>query len=200
MNQEQDEVFMGTALAYAAQAAALHEVPVGAVLVSAEGRMLAGAGNCCVAACDPVGHAEIRVLRAAAEKVSNYRLPGTALYVTLEPCPMCAAALVMARVARVVFGAADPKTGALQSVYRIGSDGGLNHRFTVTGGIRAEECSSLLKTFFQQRREKKNGRFHFSVVRRTELGLNAETAAANAARRLWKGEQLQTRLATAQER
>ena len=146
---------MSTALAYAAQAEALNEVPVGAVLVSAEGRLLAGAGNCCITANDPVGHAEIRVLRTAAQKVGNYRLPGTTLYVTLEPCPMCAAALVMARVERVVFGAADPKTGALQSVYRIGSDGSLNHRFTITSGVREEECASILKEFFRQRREKK---------------------------------------------
>lgn len=176
---------MGTALAYAAQAAALNEVPVGAVIVSAEGRLLAGAGNCCITANDPVGHAEIRALRAAAEKIGNYRLPGTTLYVTLEPCPMCAAALVMARVERVVFGAADPKTGALQSVYRIGSDGCLNHRFTITSGVRAKECASILKEFFRQRREKKSGRLHFSVVRKTELGLNGRIAA-NAAKRLRK--------------
>jgi tRNA(adenine34) deaminase len=155
MSQQRDNFFMGTALAYAAQAAALNEVPVGAVIVSAEGRLLAGAGNCCVAAHDPVGHAEIRALRTAAEKVGNYRLPGTTLYVTLEPCPMCAAALVMARVERVVFGAAYSKTGALQSVYRIGSDGCLNHHFIITSGVRAEECASILKEFFRQRREKK---------------------------------------------
>jgi tRNA(adenine34) deaminase len=154
-SQQRDNFFMGTALAYAAQAAALNEVPVGAVIVSAEGRLLAGAGNCCITANDPVGHAEIRALRAAAKKIGNYRLPGTTLYVTLEPCPMCAAALVIARVERVVFGAADPKTGALQSVYRIGSDDRLNHRFSVTGGVRVKECAAILKDFFRQRREKK---------------------------------------------
>lgn len=149
---EQDRSLMGIALAYAAQAATLDEVPVGAALVSAEGRLLAGAGNCCIAANDPTGHAEIRTLRAAAEKVGNYRLPGSTLYVTLEPCPMCAGALLLARVSRIVFGAADPKSGGIQSVYRIGGDGCLNHSFSITGGIRAEECGSLLRDFFRRRR------------------------------------------------
>ncbi len=143
---------MGQALGHAAHAAAQNEVPVGAVLVSADGSLLAGAGNCCVAANDPVGHAEIRVLRMAAALVGNYRLPGSTLYVTLEPCPMCAAALLFARVSRIVFGAADPKSGGVQSVYRIGGDGCLNHRFSVTGGVRAEECGGILKDFFRQRR------------------------------------------------
>jgi len=149
---EQDRSLMGLALAYAAQAAALDEVPVGAVLISPEGRLLAGAGNCCIAANDPTGHAEIRALRAAGAKIGNYRLPGATLYVTLEPCPMCASALLLARVRRIVFGAADPKSGAVQSVYRIGGDGCLNHRFSVTGGVRAEECGSMLRDFFRRRR------------------------------------------------
>ena len=161
---EQDCRLMGLALAYAAQAAALDEVPVGAVIVSPDGRLLAGAGNCCVAASDPTGHAEIRALRAAAEKVGNYRLPGSTLYVTLEPCPMCASALLLARVSRIVFGAADPKSGAIQSVYRIGGDGCLNHRFSVTGGVRAEECGGILREFFRRRRKgssEKEPRRHF---------------------------------------
>lgn len=143
---------MNAALACAAQAAVSDEVPVGAVLVSADRRLLAAAGNCCIAAHDPTGHAEIRVLRAAAVQLGNYRLPGTTLYVTLEPCPMCATALLFARVERIVFGAADPKNGGIQSLYRIGSDGCLNHRFTVTGGVLAEECGGILKAFFRQRR------------------------------------------------
>ena len=161
---EQDYSLMRLALAYAAQAAALDEVPVGAVLVSTDGRLLAGAGNCCIAANDPTGHAEIRALRAAAEKVGNYRLPGATLYVTLEPCPMCASALLLARVSRIVFGAADPKSGGLQSVYRIGGDGCLNHRFSVTGGVRAEECGGILRDFFRRRRKggsEKEPRRHF---------------------------------------
>lgn len=149
---EQDCFFMGQALGHAAQAAAQDEVPVGAVLVGADGRLLAGAGNCCVAANDPTGHAEIRALRAAGALVGNYRLPGSTLYVTLEPCPMCAAALLLARVSRIVFGAADPKSGGIQSVYRIGGDGCLNHRFSVTGGVRAEECGGILRDFFRRRR------------------------------------------------
>lgn len=148
----QDEHLMGIALAYAAQAAALDEVPVGAVLMREDGSVLAGAGNCCIQAHDPTGHAEIRVLRLAAEKIGNYRLPRTTLYVTLEPCPMCAAALLFARVERIVFGAADPKGGGIQSVYRIGSDSCLNHRFLITSGVRAEECGSILKEFFRRRR------------------------------------------------
>lgn len=147
-----DNEYIGLALGYAAEAASLGEVPVGAVLVGPDGRLLAGAGNNCIQADDPTGHAEIRVLRTAAKKSSNYRLPGSTLYVTLEPCPMCAAALVFARVGRIVFGAADPKSGGILSVYRIGSDGCLNHRFHVTGGVRAEECGSILKEFFRHRR------------------------------------------------
>ena len=148
----QDYIFMETALQHAAQAASRGEVPVGAVLVDRETRIIAGTGNNCVAANDPTGHAEILTLRAAAEQVKNYRLPGTTMYVTLEPCPMCAAAMLHARIERIVFGAADPKTGGVQSVYHIGSDGCLNHRFIITGGVKADECSRLLKDFFQQRR------------------------------------------------
>jgi len=143
---------MAMALACAAEAAALDEVPVGAVLLGADDRLLALAGNNCIQANDPTGHAEIRVLRLAAQVSGNYRLPGSTLYVTLEPCPMCAAALVFARVERIVFGATDPKSGGIQSLYRIGSDGCLNHRFSVTAGVLAAECSRMLKDFFRQRR------------------------------------------------
>ena len=149
-----DYNFMGLALEYAAGAAAMDEVPVGAVLVDREGAVLAGAGNNCIAAGDPTGHAEIHVLRFAAERTGNYRLPGTTMYVTLEPCVMCAAAMLHARVERIMFGATDPKAGGLQSMYRIGSDGRLNHSFVITGGIRAEECSLILKEFFKRRRKK----------------------------------------------
>jgi tRNA(adenine34) deaminase len=171
ITQEQDEAFMGKALAYAAYAAALDEVPVGAVLISPDGRLLAGAGNNCIQAHDPTGHAEMRVLRIAAEKVGNYRLPGTTLYVTLEPCPMCATALLLARVERIVFGATDPKGGAIQSVYRIGNDGCLNHRFRITSGLRAEECGSILRAFFRQRREKSTAS-PLLACQKTAVGLN----------------------------
>ena len=149
---EQDQALMGRALEYARKAADQDEVPVGALLVDSEGQVIAGAGNNCIGVHDPTGHAEIHVLRAAARLRANYRLPGTTLYVTLEPCAMCAAALVNARVARIVFGAEDPKAGALGSVYTIGTDGRLNHRFVVTGGVRAGECGQLLKDFFRKRR------------------------------------------------
>ena len=140
------------ALQYASRAGAMDEIPVGAVLIDDAGELLAGAGNNCIAAPDPTGHAEMRALRMAAQRVGNYRLPTTTMYVTLEPCAMCAAAMIQARVARIVFGAADPKAGALRSVYRIGSDGRLNHAFMVTGGVRGAECSLIVKEFFKQRR------------------------------------------------
>ncbi len=149
---DHDHHFMGLAIEYANNAAAMGEVPVGALLVNRENKILAGAGNNCIAANDPTGHAEILVLRAAAKKAANYRLPGTTMYVTLEPCAMCAAAMIQARMERIVFGATDHKAGGVQSIYQIGVDGRLNHRFEVTGGIRAEECSQLLKKFFKRRR------------------------------------------------
>jgi len=136
-----------------ARIAALHgEVPVGAVVVGKDGTILAEAGNCCIVDSDPSGHAEMRAIRLASQKLGNYRLPGMTVYVTLEPCPMCAALLVHARVARVVFGAEDPKGGAVVSKYRIGNDGLLNHAFDVTGGVYAEECGQILQDFFRKRR------------------------------------------------
>lgn len=146
-----DERMMDLALDEARLAAQSGEVPVGAVVV-AEGRVIAQAGNNLIRACDPVGHAEIRVLRQAAHRFANYRLPGTTLYVTLEPCAMCAAAMVNARVARLVFGATDQKMGGVVSQYTIGMDGRLNHTFSVTGGVRADICRRLLLDFFQKRR------------------------------------------------
>ncbi len=152
--QEDDFYFMDKALEFAALAAAEDEVPVGAVLVNQENEITAGAGNNCIKANDPTGHAEIRTLRAAAEVMHNYRLPKTTMYVTLEPCPMCAAAMIQARVERIVFGATDSKGGGLLSIYRIGGDGRLNHNFMVTGGVRADECSEILRAFFRRRRKK----------------------------------------------
>ena len=143
---------MERALAQARLAATAGEVPVGAVVVDADGEILAEAANNCIEASDPAGHAEMRAVRQAARIIGNYRLPGATVYVTLEPCPMCASMLVHARVARLVFGAADPKSGAVVSKYRIGSDGLLNHVFSVTGGVCAEECSGILRDFFRNRR------------------------------------------------
>ena len=143
---------MARALELARRAAAAGEVPVGAVVVAADGAILAEAGNTSVRDSDPSGHAEMVAVRLAGRRLGNYRLPGTTLYVTLEPCAMCAALLVHARIDRLVFGAFDPKAGAVVSRYRIGSDGLLNHSFTVTGGVLAEECGRLLREFFQNRR------------------------------------------------
>lgn len=149
---EMDIKMMTIALEAAREAAVEQEVPVGALLLDSEGKVVAAAGNRVVAGFDPTGHAEMRVLRAAAARLGNYRLAGTTLYVTLEPCAMCAAAMVHARIRRLVFGAVDPKAGAVVSKYRLGSDGLLNHSFRVTGGVLAEECGRLLRDFFQKRR------------------------------------------------
>lgn len=146
-----DEQRMRLALSEAEKAAVCGEVPVGAVLFL-DNELIAGAGNDLIGAGDPVGHAEIRVLRAGARCLNNYRLPGTTLYVTLEPCPMCAAAMIHARIERLVFGASDPKGGGVVSQYGIGQDGRLNHGFSVTGGVLAEKCGRILKDFFQKRR------------------------------------------------
>ena len=143
---------MRIALEEARAAAERGEVPVGAVLVDAAGNVLACDGNRSIEKCDPAGHAELVVLRAAGRRVGNYRLPGTTLYVTLEPCAMCAGALVHARVSRLVYGATDMKTGAVVSLYAITSDNRLNHELQVEGGVLAEECSQLLRSFFKGRR------------------------------------------------
>ncbi|HHI98107.1 MAG TPA: tRNA adenosine(34) deaminase TadA [Thermodesulfatator atlanticus] len=143
---------MRRALSLAEKAALSGEVPVGAVLVSAEGKILAEAFNRPISLCDPTAHAEIIALREGARQLKNYRLLGTTLYVTLEPCPMCAGALVYARVRRLVFGAFDPKAGACGSVYNIVNDERLNHRLEVTGGVLAEEAVALLKNFFKEKR------------------------------------------------
>lgn len=149
---EKDEYFMRLALAEARQAGVRGEVPVGAVLVDEAGQMLAGAGNRTIELSDPAGHAEILTLREGARIKRNYRLVGCTLFVTLESCIMCAGAMVHARLARVVYGAADPKGGALDSLYRVGTDGRLNHRFLVSGGVLAGEAASLLQQFFRERR------------------------------------------------
>jgi tRNA(adenine34) deaminase len=143
---------MRLALAEARTAGLRGEVPVGAVLVDDGGRLLAGAGNRTIELNDPAGHAEILTLRAAALILGNYRLSGCVIHVTLEPCVMCAGAMVHARLARVVYGASDPKGGGLASLYRVGTDGLLNHRFPVIGGVLADESADLLRQFFRERR------------------------------------------------
>jgi len=147
-----DERFMELALAEARAAAGRGEVPVGAVVVDGDGLLLAGAGNRTIELADPTGHAEILAMREAARLLGNYRLTGCTVYVTLEPCVMCAGAMVHARVARLVYGAVDPKGGGVDSFYRVGVDGHLNHRFAVTGGVLDEAAASMLKDFFRERR------------------------------------------------
>lgn len=146
-----DGAFMGEALVEARKALALAEVPVGAVLV-ADGRIVGRGHNRRETNADPTAHAEIIALRDGAAQRRHWRLHGTTLYVTLEPCPMCAGAMVNARVDRLVYGAADPKAGAAGTVLEVASHPRLNHRLKVTGGILAEEAAALLREFFQQRR------------------------------------------------
>ncbi|HEY1725176.1 MAG TPA: tRNA adenosine(34) deaminase TadA [Steroidobacteraceae bacterium] len=146
-----DTRHMRRALELARSAAAAGEVPVGALLVQDE-EVIASGANRPIAACDPTAHAEIEALRAGARIRSSYRLTDTTLYVTLEPCLMCAAALVHARVRRVVFGAFDPQAGAAGSLVDGFKLAGLNHRVDVFGGVLAEECAALLREFFQRRR------------------------------------------------
>jgi tRNA(adenine34) deaminase len=143
-----DAEWMSVALAEADVAAARGEVPVGCVIVGADGSELARGHNLRESSADPTAHAEMIAIRAAAEKIGDWRLEGATLYVTLEPCPMCAGALVHARVSRVVYGCDDPKAGAVVTLFAIGQDARLNHRFALTRGVRADECAERLRTFF----------------------------------------------------
>jgi tRNA(adenine34) deaminase len=149
-----DIAWMQLALAQAAQAQLLGEVPVGAVLVDAQGELLATGFNRTIIDHDPTAHAEIVALRAGAQQVKNYRLPGASLYVTLEPCAMCLGAMLHARLARVVFGAPDPKTGVCGSVLNLALEKQLNHHTQVEGGVLAQECGDTLRQFFKERRSK----------------------------------------------
>ncbi|UJA21162.1 nucleoside deaminase [Thermoleophilia bacterium SCSIO 60948] len=146
-----DERLMRAALAEAEAAGGRGETPIGAVVARGD-ELIAAAGNEREARPDPTAHAEVLALRAAAERLGGWRLPDTTLYVTLEPCAMCAGAIVLARVPRVVFGAFDPKAGAAGSVLEVLSDARLNHRPDVTGGVLGEECGALLRAFFAARR------------------------------------------------
>jgi tRNA(adenine34) deaminase len=146
-----DDPFMQAALAQAKLAAEKGEVPVGAVLVLGEG-IIAQGHNHPISAHDPSAHAEISVLRAAGESQSNYRLPGATLYVTLEPCIMCVGAMIHARIQRCVYGASDPKTGALGSVIDLPQAARWNHQLEYEGGVLADSCGEVLKSFFAERR------------------------------------------------
>ncbi len=149
-----DVNWMRLALAQAAQAQQLGEVPVGAVLIDAQGELLATGFNRTIIDHDPTAHAEIVALRSGAQKVQNYRLPGASLYVTLEPCAMCLGAMMHARLARVIFGAPDPKTGVCGSVLNLALEKQLNHHTQVEGGVLAQECGDTLRQFFKERRSK----------------------------------------------
>lgn len=146
-----DEQFMGLALDLAREAGALGEVPVGALVVG-DGEVLGRGFNQPIGRHDPTAHAEIMALRDAATHLGNYRLPGCTLYVTLEPCVMCAGAIMHARIGRVVFGARDPKTGAAGSVVDLFAESRLNHHAEIVGGVLAESCGGLLSAFFAARR------------------------------------------------
>jgi tRNA(adenine34) deaminase len=148
-----DEFFMREAISLALAAECLGEVPVGAVVVRA-GEIVGRGFNSPIGESDPTAHAEIAALRDAARSLGNYRLPGCELFVTLEPCAMCAGAILHARIARVVYGARDPKTGVHGSVVDLFAVERLNHHTTVVGGVLAEECSGVLSAFFAERRRK----------------------------------------------
>ena len=148
---QQDEMVMAEALDEAETAARNGEIPVGAI-AWLDGKIVGRGRNQAIALRDPTAHAEIQALRAAARRLENYRLPGLTLYVTLEPCAMCAGALLQARVARLVYGARDPKAGAVESCYSLLSDPRLNHQVEVVGGVLAEKSQSLLRQFFEERR------------------------------------------------
>ncbi|MGE8435254.1 MAG: tRNA adenosine(34) deaminase TadA [Pseudomonas palmensis] len=153
IDRSRDQHFMRLALELAAQGAALGEVPVGAVLVQ-HGEVIGQGFNCPISGSDPSAHAEMVAIRAAAQAASNYRLPGSTLYVTLEPCSMCAGLIVHSRVNRVVFGALEPKAGIVQSQGQFFTQGFLNHRVLFEGGVLAEECGAILTEFFRARRAK----------------------------------------------
>ena len=142
---------MGLALEQARLAEVDNEVPVGAVLIL-EGQLIASGRNASISTCDPSAHAEINVLRAAGKQLQNYRMPGAVIYVTLEPCPMCAGAMVHARIQRLVYAASDPRTGAAGSVFDLACDAKLNHQLEITSGVMAQKSADMLKTFFQKRR------------------------------------------------
>ncbi len=151
---ESDIQFMERALLLAQKAAIQNEIPVGAIL-TLNGALISEGQNSPISSCDPCAHAEIIALRSGATQLGNYRMPGTTLYVTLEPCIMCMGAIIHARVKRLVFGAYDPKTGAAVSCYNIGQDNLLNHHLEISGGICEIQSAALLKNFFREIRRKR---------------------------------------------
>lgn len=150
-DMDADIALMEQALAEARMSAAAGEVPIGALIVH-EGQIIARSGNRTIRDCDPTAHAEIVVLREASRRLGNYRMAGTTLYVTAEPCSMCAGAMIQARVPRLVYGCDDPKGGAVRSCFEILNHPRLNHQVQVTPGILAKECAAILQSFFAARR------------------------------------------------
>jgi len=151
-----DEFWMRKAIEAAEAARELNEVPVGACLIDKNGELLAVAGNRTITFSDPTAHAEILVLREAAGKIGNYRLTETVLYTTIEPCAMCAGALVNARIERLVFGAHDLRFGSVESIFQICDSSSLNHRIEITRGVLADDCRQLMQDFFRVRRAVKS--------------------------------------------
>ena len=150
-----DEKWMRKALEAAAEARAIGEVPIGACLVSAENELIAAGYNRTITDCDPTAHAEIIVLREAARKIGNYRLTGTVLYTTIEPCVMCAGAIVNARIARLVYGTADERFGAVETKFRLCDSSSLNHQVAITSGILETQCREIMQEFFRLKRGEK---------------------------------------------
>ena len=147
-----DEFWMRRAIAAAREAEVLDEIPIGACLLDNNGELLAIAGNRTRTDCDPTAHAEIVVLRAAAKKIGNFRLTETSLYTTIEPCAMCAGALIQARIKRLIYGARDERFGAVETHFRICDSSSLNHQMEITSGILADDCKQIMQDFFQRRR------------------------------------------------
>jgi len=153
MHRLSDEQYMEIALQQAELAAEHGEVPVGAVLILPDGQQFV-AHNASISTCDASAHAEMQVIRAACQAIGNYRLVGAQLFVTLEPCAMCAGAIIHARIKRVIYGASEPKTGAVESLYQLLSDKRLNHQAEFKGGVLADACRTQIKAFFKSRRKK----------------------------------------------
>lgn len=156
MAERSDEDYMREALAEAIRGGQRGEIPIGAVLVL-EGQIVARAHNLKEARQDPTAHAELLAISEAAQRLGHWRLTGATLYVTVEPCPMCAGAMVLARISRLVYGAPDPKAGAVDSLMDVVRHPGLNHSVQVTGGVLAEECGEVMRDFFRALREKEEG-------------------------------------------
>lgn len=152
INESVDEYWMRAALRLAQEASTLGEVPVGCVIVSAQGELVGQGFNQPISKYDPTAHAEVMALRDAALSLGNYRIPGTTLYVTIEPCTMCVGAMMHARVSRLVFGAAEPRFGAVISSKRLLDEGEFNHTIEYTSGALADECGALMRDFFRSRR------------------------------------------------